>query len=327
MDEIQSYSPHSAVPSPARVAAAPLAINPAAVKTPSNYLKALRRRVWVVLAIAVPLSIVACIYVLRMPPVYLVKAEIEINAPDYDPALADAGLARHRPARCRQPGTIHPEPRRPAQEQPAPRARRQRGTPTFNRNSASMTIRRRSSSAASRSFRRARRTATPSSSPSRGTTARGPRSSSSGCSTISSSRRRRRTGTRSSRPRPMPLHNLKNLEMELKNLDDAILNALKANSTIGPGGKSIIEEQYVNLGALMAQKQTAARRPRPADDARRDVPQGRSGGEAPARMALISQLEIEKRKDLRMLKDIQQGRPAISTATPRRDTWPACSTR
>jgi hypothetical protein len=88
MDEIQSYTPHTATPSHLRVAAAPLAINPAAVKTPSNYLKALRRRIWVVLAIAVPIAILGCIYVLHMPPVYLVKAEIEINPPEYDPALA-----------------------------------------------------------------------------------------------------------------------------------------------------------------------------------------------------------------------------------------------
>ena len=41
-----------------------------------------------VLAVAVPLAVLGCIYALRLPPVYLVKAEIEINAPDYDPVLS-----------------------------------------------------------------------------------------------------------------------------------------------------------------------------------------------------------------------------------------------
>ena len=41
-----------------------------------------------VLAVAVPLAIVELDLVLRMPPVYLVKAEIEINPPEIDPALS-----------------------------------------------------------------------------------------------------------------------------------------------------------------------------------------------------------------------------------------------
>ncbi len=88
MDEIQSYQSHSAVPSPHRANPTTLSLNPSAVKTPSNYLRALRRRVWVVLAIAVPVAVLGCIYVLRMPPVYIVRAEIEINPPDFDPVLS-----------------------------------------------------------------------------------------------------------------------------------------------------------------------------------------------------------------------------------------------
>src|SRR4051794_35770047 len=87
MDEIQSYQSHSSVPSPLR-ATTPLSLNPAAVKTPSNYLRALRRRVWVVLAIAVPVAVLGCIYVLRMPPVYSVRAEIEVHPPELDPILS-----------------------------------------------------------------------------------------------------------------------------------------------------------------------------------------------------------------------------------------------
>ena len=44
----------------------PLAVNPAADKTASNYLRALKRRVWMVLAVAVPLAVLGCIYALRV---------------------------------------------------------------------------------------------------------------------------------------------------------------------------------------------------------------------------------------------------------------------
>ena len=52
MDGIQTYRGYPAPPSPLRGAAASLTINPAAIKTASNYLRALRRRVGVVLASA-----------------------------------------------------------------------------------------------------------------------------------------------------------------------------------------------------------------------------------------------------------------------------------
>ena len=66
-----------------------------------------------VLAVAVPLAILGCIYVLRLPPVYLVKAEIEIKPPDYDPLLSTlvshdigrrdpASQERYVPNRARQ---------------------------------------------------------------------------------------------------------------------------------------------------------------------------------------------------------------------------------
>jgi capsular exopolysaccharide synthesis family protein len=90
MDAIQTYRGYPAPSSPMRAAPAPthLPANPAAVKATADYLRALRRRFWMVLAIAVPMGLLGCIYALRLPPVYLVKAEIEINVPDYDPVLS-----------------------------------------------------------------------------------------------------------------------------------------------------------------------------------------------------------------------------------------------
>jgi polysaccharide biosynthesis transport protein len=90
MDGIQAYKGNP-VPAGASPRAAALALptqNLASVKTPSNYLKALRRRIWMVLAVSVPLAIAASIVVLKLPPVYLAKAEIEINPPEIDQVLS-----------------------------------------------------------------------------------------------------------------------------------------------------------------------------------------------------------------------------------------------
>lgn len=63
-------------------------IDLAAVKTPAHYVAAARRRVWLILAIAVPLSILTSIRALRQPKIYQAKAEIKVEAPHYDHALS-----------------------------------------------------------------------------------------------------------------------------------------------------------------------------------------------------------------------------------------------
>ncbi len=93
-------------------------------RRPSNYLQALRRRFWMVLAVAVPLAIWRCDHgaadCLRSTSA---KAEIEINPPGLDPTLSTLVVARHRPARSGEPGALRPQPRRAAQEQAARRSR------------------------------------------------------------------------------------------------------------------------------------------------------------------------------------------------------------
>lgn len=93
MDEIQTYRGMPATPSTNRFAPGgsvihPVPAGPAPVKSSSDYLRALRRRIWMVLAVSVPLAILGCIVALRLPPVYQVKAEVEINPPEYDEALS-----------------------------------------------------------------------------------------------------------------------------------------------------------------------------------------------------------------------------------------------
>jgi len=64
------------------------AANPAAVKAPADYLKALRRRTWLVLAVAVPLGVLASVYAVRQPSVYRASAQVLIVPPRFDATLA-----------------------------------------------------------------------------------------------------------------------------------------------------------------------------------------------------------------------------------------------
>ena len=128
MDGIQAYKGDAAPPSPSRpsIALAPAAINPAAVKTTSNYLKALKRRFWVVLAVAVPLAITTSILVLRQPPVYVAKVEIEIKPPELDQWLTTLVATESRSPRRVEPGQLRRQPRGEAHRPDARRSGRQR---------------------------------------------------------------------------------------------------------------------------------------------------------------------------------------------------------
>src|SRR4051794_9678514 len=66
----------------------PATANPAAVKAPSDYVRALRRRVWLVLMVAVPLAVASTVYAVRQPAVYRAITQILIKPPQYDPMLA-----------------------------------------------------------------------------------------------------------------------------------------------------------------------------------------------------------------------------------------------
>lgn len=60
----------------------------AAVKSPADYLGALRRRAWLALIVAVPLGTLASIYALRQPKIYQAMGQIRIEAPHFDSALS-----------------------------------------------------------------------------------------------------------------------------------------------------------------------------------------------------------------------------------------------
>ena len=55
--------------------------NLAAVKSVADYVRAVRRRIWLVLVVAVPLAIGTSAWALRLPRIYQAKAEITIEPP------------------------------------------------------------------------------------------------------------------------------------------------------------------------------------------------------------------------------------------------------
>ncbi|HEY2154632.1 MAG TPA: polysaccharide biosynthesis tyrosine autokinase [Isosphaeraceae bacterium] len=98
MDGIQ---PYAGAPHPAHNTAPSVAPHPAAgphyatshpsptlpVKTTGDYLRAIRRKAWLVVAVGVLVSVAGTLVVLRMPAVYRATAEVTIEPPRYDTIL------------------------------------------------------------------------------------------------------------------------------------------------------------------------------------------------------------------------------------------------
>ena len=105
MDGIQAYKGDAAPPSTSRPAIAP-ARCPRSIRRPSrstsNYLAALKRRFWVVLAVAVPMAITTSILALKQPPVYVVEGRDRDQPAGRRPLAIDprrdreAAAANHR---------------------------------------------------------------------------------------------------------------------------------------------------------------------------------------------------------------------------------------
>lgn len=99
MDGIQKF--HDATSRVPAHATHSHAVNPTIVKSTSDYMRALRRRIWLVLAVAIPLSVGAAVYTMRMPAVYRAAAQIHIEAPEFDPILAmlvSKDVGKHDPS-------------------------------------------------------------------------------------------------------------------------------------------------------------------------------------------------------------------------------------
>ena len=275
MDAIQHYKGDALPPSTGRppTSASLQFINPAAQKTTSDYFKAVRHRIWMVLAIAVPFAILSSIMVLRLPPVYVVKAEIEINPPQLDPTLsalltheigrsdpaAQASYIPNREARLRSKElaqrVVSNDSIVPAVSQfadPALELFRSLSVLQVKKNGNSFIV----------------------------TLEGGDPALTKRLLEILLEEFKKQAeleqGDKLHATQVYAEENLKNLKTALTALEEEISKAMKKTRTVGPGGRNILEDEYINLGNMMSQKQLQDESTPPADDDFADVSQVRA---------------------------------------------------
>jgi capsular exopolysaccharide synthesis family protein len=88
----------------------------------------------------------------------------------------------------------------------------------------------------------------------------------------------------------------------MKALDSEITSALQKTRTLGPGGRSILEEEYVSLGTMMAQKQMRLGEIGQQMLIAQMFPKLEVDGETSGREGRLAQLKIEERKYRRGLE-------------------------
>jgi polysaccharide biosynthesis transport protein len=250
MDKIQLHKGYAAPAAPTKSAPPSLPINPAAVKTTSHYVGALRRRFWMVLVIAVPLAIASSILVLRLPPVYVAKGEIEINPPVIDPVLS--ALMTHEPGRHDPAATASYVPNHEAWLRSKGLAQKvvndpsigipmaQYADPAFELFKSLYILRMKGTN----SFM---------------VTLEGndPAQTKKLLELLLlqfEKETRDENDTKLDNTAVFAETNLKELKKDAAKLDQQIQMALQKSSTISPGGHNILEERYVNLTSIISQK-------------------------------------------------------------------------
>ncbi len=249
MDGIQPYIGSSRTP----VVSAPTA-NPSEVKTPANYVRAVVRKVWLVLMVAVPLSVAVTIWAVRQPPVFQASAQITIVPPDYDPMLA--ALVSREVGRSDPNASEKYLPNRVAQLKSKSLIERVLNDPSFLQGAAPSDgdaveeFLKKPDHQAPRGHQPCQRV------PRR--QRRGPHGQA--ISAFSSKPSSKTPSLESSKTNEdigiYAKQNLDGLERELQELDRKNHEVLKVSTTIGPGGKNIIQTQYETLNLALLQKRT-----------------------------------------------------------------------
>jgi polysaccharide biosynthesis transport protein len=228
----------------------PLSTNSIEAKTTSDYIKALRRRFWMVLSIAVPIAIASSILVLRLPPVYMAKGEVEINPPAIDPelsALMTHDTGRHDPsvtasyvpnqeAKLRSRGLAQEVVNDPliASEM------EQFVDPAFELFKSLNVVRLKNTNLFIVSLE--------GSDPAR------TRKLLDMLLTQLQTDAKRENDLNLETTATYATNRLEKLKKESEALQKQIVEALGKSNTIGPGGRSILEERFVNMGSIMSQK-------------------------------------------------------------------------
>jgi capsular exopolysaccharide synthesis family protein len=277
-------------------------INPAAVKTTSNYVQALRRRFWMVLAVAVPLAIASSILVLRMPSIYQAKAEIKITPPEIEPWLST--LVSHDTGRHDPSSLANYVPDHEAQLKSKGLAEKV---------VADETIAAETSQYADPAFELFRTLAVQRLKNTswfivtlEGKDPAKTRKLLEMLLTEFQRQAKRENEDKLDNTDVYARTNLEKLKDSAKILDAEIEKNLKETRTIGPNGRSILEDEYVNLGTVMAQKKV-----RLGDLYQQMVnaemlPRFDTDPASGARAARIAELQKIKHKYLEMLSEVKR---------------------
>lgn len=260
MDGIVPFRDHPAAsaPSPGVNRHTPMAIptslsiNPAAVKTPSDYIRAMRRRIWLILAVGVPMAIATSIWSLRQPKIYQARAEVTIEPPEFNPVLSTLvshEIGRHDP--ITQERYI---PNRIAQLQSKGLAERVFNNPTFASEVAAFDDPAQELILNGLQVRQIGKTNMFSVM----LEGRDPARTKSLLESLLQEFKKLADSERFERTdetKGFAENRLRGLKKNLEDIDQHIYEQLRKVHTIGPGGKNILEEQYINLGNTLMHKQ------------------------------------------------------------------------
>ncbi len=303
MDTIQPYKgdapPASTGRSPASVS--PHFVNPAAQKTTSHYLKALRHRFWMVLAVAMPLAIATSIMVLRLPEVYLVRAEIEINPPQIDPMLST--LVTHEIGRTDPTSQASYIPNREA------RLRSKELAQKVVSNEVIVPAVSHYADAAVELFKSLSVLQVKKGNLFIVTLEGGDPALTKRLLEILleefKSQAAEENRIKLSATQVYAEENLKNLKTALTALEEEISKAMKKTRTVGPGGRSILEDEYISQGTMISQKLMQMNQLHQQMTISQMFPKFEVNGTAGGRDGRLAQLRAEKRKYERNLEHIK----------------------
>jgi capsular exopolysaccharide synthesis family protein len=292
MDGTQSFAAPPrlpAVPSPS----APVT-NPAAAKAPSDYVRALRRRVWLVLAVGVPLSVLAAVWAVRQPPVYRASAQIFIEPPQYDPVLST--LVHHDLGRRDAEATALYLPNMVARLKTKPLAQQVVNDPAFLQGDAPPGPDAADELIANLQTKTHINTNFVTVTLDGSDPARTARQLSTWLDIFAKQAKDEVTG-KNEYAKTYASQSLDALKRELAETDRKILDKLRKTSSIGPGGKNIHQAQYESLGAMMMHKRMRLEEAQQQAWIAQVAPKVHFGPEETARSNLIAQLQ-EKRRAL-----------------------------
>jgi capsular exopolysaccharide synthesis family protein len=277
--------------------------NPAAVKTPADYLRALRRRVWLVLAVAVPMAIASSTWALRQPRIYQALAEVTIDPPQINPMLStlvsrDLGQQSAHSQETYLPNLVAMlRTRRLAEDvvgNPAFASEVRRYDdaayelilkglqvrPYPKTNMILVTLEGRDPALTKKLLEELLR--------------------------VFKNRARQESDQHVYETKDYAKRRLGEMRKSLETLEQVILDHLKANPTIGPGGKNIFEDQYINSENMLAHKQMRIGELSQQLMVAQSFPHADFRGDGGSREQRIALLETEKRKWIRGLQNVRR---------------------